>query len=180
MVICRRGWPDQPGLPPRASPRGPTGAACSTASPPPWSLMPSATTATSSSCNLVGTGQNLCYTPFDFTRRGSSLCRSWTSTASLHCVVSHAAHLWPRMSLFSPETKLPPLFLRSCLFHKFGNITLLKSGQSPRTADSVKSVNSQVFDANILLSNLSSRQTSWSGVVSRGFLVLAPRRLRRD
>ena len=54
-VICIRGWRDQPAWPPRASPRGPTGAACSTASPLPQSLMPPATAATSSSCNLFGT-----------------------------------------------------------------------------------------------------------------------------
>ena len=63
-VTCTRGWPDQPGWPPRAGPRGPTGAPCSTASPPPSSRTPPATTATSSSCNVFGTGQNLCYAGF--------------------------------------------------------------------------------------------------------------------
>ena len=65
-VIYTRGWPDQPGWPPRAGPRGPTGAPCSTASPPPSSRTPPATTATSSSCNVFGTGQNLCYAGFLF------------------------------------------------------------------------------------------------------------------
>ena len=123
-VTCTRGWPDQPGWPPRAGPRGPTGAPCSTASPPPSSRTPPATTATSSSCNVFGTGQNLCYT--DFTRRGSSQRHSWTPTASLHCDVSHVAgHLRPRMSLYSPRNQASLFFLRSCLFHKFGNITLV-------------------------------------------------------
>ena len=52
-ATCRPGSPAPPTWPPRATPRGPTGAAGSIASPPP--KMPPTTSATSLSCNLCGT-----------------------------------------------------------------------------------------------------------------------------
>ena len=124
-VTCTRGWPDQPGWPPRAGPRGPTGAPCSTASPPPSSLTPPATTATSSSCNVFGTGQNLSgfFISQDKVHPSTTVgLLLLLSTVPAHTLLAISG---PGCPYIHPKPSFLVFFLRSCLFHKFGNITLV-------------------------------------------------------
>ena len=125
-VTCTRGWPDQPGWPPRAGPRGPTGAPCSTASPPPSSRTPPATTATSSSCNVFGTGQNLCYAGFFISQDVVHLRTTVGLLLVLSTVCSHTllAISGPGCPYIHPETKLPCFFSDLVFFTSLATLHL--------------------------------------------------------